>query len=61
MEDVALEKLKYPIGKFKAPEVYSSEYIKEKIAEIRSFPKRLTEEVIHLTNEQLDTPYRLEA
>jgi hypothetical protein len=58
MENDALERLKYPIGRFKAPEVYSTEYIMENIAEIASFPKRLEEEVIQLTEEQLDTPYR---
>jgi hypothetical protein len=58
MEDSVLEKLRYPIEKFKAPEVYSSEYIKAAIEEIAAFPERLKKEVIHLTEEQLDTPYR---
>ena len=58
MENVNLEKLKYPIGKFVAPENYSSEYISNKIQEIESFPERLKAETIHLTDEQLDTPYR---
>ncbi len=58
MENSALEKLRYPIGKFIAPELYSSNYLAEKIAEIASFPERLKKEVIYLTEEQLDTPYR---
>jgi hypothetical protein len=58
MENSSLEKLRYPIGKFIAPEIYSSEYLINKIAEIASFPERLKKEVIHLTEEQLDTPYR---
>jgi hypothetical protein len=58
MENSALEKLRYPIGKFIAPESYSSNYLAEKIAEIESFPERLKKEVIYLTDEQLDTPYR---
>jgi hypothetical protein len=58
MENSELEKLRYPIGKFIAPELYSSNYLAEKIAEIASFPERLKKEVIYLTDEQLDTPYR---
>lgn len=58
MKELELEKLKYPIGKFVFPQEYSSEYIAEKIAEIESFPEKLKKETIHLTDEQLDTPYR---
>lgn len=58
MENSELEKLRYPIGKFIAPETYTSEYILEKIESIAIFPQRLKEEVIHLNNEQLETPYR---
>ena len=58
MENTSLEKLSYPIGKFIAPETYSKEYLANKIADIASFPERLKNEVIHLTDEQLETPYR---
>lgn len=58
MENTTLEKLRYPIGKFTAPETYSKEYLANKIADIASFPERLKNEVIHLTDEQLETPYR---
>jgi hypothetical protein len=58
MENLNLEKLRYPIGKFIVPESYSTEYISENIAEITSFPERLKKEVSNLTDEQLDTPYR---
>jgi DinB superfamily len=58
MEALDLEKLKYPIGKFEFPKEYSSEYLLDKILEIESFPERLKKETLHLTNEQLDTPYR---
>lgn len=58
MENSALEKLKYPIGKFTAPENYSAAYLTERIAEIESFPERLKKEVLQLTPEQLETPYR---
>ncbi|WP_244200068.1 hypothetical protein [Flavobacterium limicola] len=58
MENTTLEKLQYPIGKFTASEIYSKEYLANIIAEIASFPERLKNEVIHLTDEQLETPYR---
>jgi hypothetical protein len=60
MEDSELEKLQYPIGKHKAPDEYSPEYIKDTISQIASFPERLKREVINLNDEQLDTPYRKE-
>ena len=58
MENSALEKLRYPIGKFITPELYSGNYLSEKITEIASFPERLKKEVIYLTEKQLNTPYR---
>lgn len=51
-------KLRYPIGKYAAPEVYTKEYLVERIQEIAQFPALLKKEVSQLTNEQLDTPYR---
>ncbi|UWY28772.1 putative metal-dependent hydrolase [Flavobacterium sp. TR2] len=58
MTESDLEKLKYPIGKFVAPADYSKEYLSERIKEIETLPEKLTKETIHLTDEQLDTPYR---
>ena len=58
MENIDLEKLKYPIGKFIAPTEYTCEYLSNKIQEIESFPERLKSETIDFTDEQLDTPYR---
>lgn len=58
MENLGLEKMRYPIGKFIAPEHYSSKYLAEKTEEIASFPERLKAEVLHLSNDQLDTTYR---
>lgn len=58
MNNPDLEKLKYPIGKFIIPEHYSLEYLSEKIREIETLPEKLAKETIHLTDEQLDTPYR---
>ena len=56
MED--LEKLRYPIGKFTPVEEYSDDYLSQCIEAIASFPERLKKEVGHLTEVQLDTPYR---
>ena len=58
MKEIELEKFRYPIGKFLAPESYSKEFLANKIVEIATFPARLRQEVVHLTKEQLDTPYR---
>ena len=58
MENSALEKLRYPIGKFVPPELYSPEYLSKKIEEIASFPERLKNEVYSLNSKQLDTAYR---
>ncbi|WP_298221543.1 YfiT family bacillithiol transferase [Flavobacterium sp.] len=58
MEAIDIEKLRYPIGKFVPVQEYTSEYLSQRIDEIASFPERLKKEVSHLTDEQLDTPYR---
>lgn len=58
MEKTVSEKLRYPIGTFSAPEIYSKEYLAENIEAIASFPKKLKQAVFHLTDEQLDTSYR---
>jgi DinB superfamily len=58
MNKKELEKLQYPIGKFEAPEIYTENYLKEKIEEIGNFPKILENEVYNLSDDQLNTPYR---
>ena len=60
MENPEFEKLRYPIGYFKAPEKYTATYLSEKIAEIAAFPERLKNEVSKLNDEQLDTAYRVD-
>jgi hypothetical protein len=55
-----IEQMKYPIGKFKMPDIVTSEEIEKFILVIESFPARLKVEVENLTDEQLDTPYRLD-
>jgi hypothetical protein len=60
MKTSDLELLKYPIGKFIAPEIYTDAYLLEKINEIEDFPEKIKSETLLLTNEQLDTQYRPE-
>lgn len=55
---MTLEHLKYPIGKFEKPIVITTDILKEWISDISTFHKKLLNEVINLTNEQLNTPYR---
>jgi len=55
---MSLENLKYPIGKFIKPHAITQEIVLNWISEIEAFPSILNIEVIHLNNEQLDTPYR---
>lgn len=50
--------LRYPIGKFTAPKEYTKDYLAERIEEIAQFPSLLKNEVLQLSDEQLDTPYR---
>ena len=53
-----LEQLKYPIGKYQAPQPITQEHLTSYIQDIESFPARLRKAVDHLSDEQLDTPYR---
>jgi hypothetical protein len=55
-----MEKLKFPIGQFIKPEVYTPSILSGYISTVESFPKDLKKEVEHLSEEQLDTPYRPE-
>lgn len=52
------DKLRYPIGKFIVPQVYTTDYLSERIQEIAQFPALLKKEVAQLNDEQLNTPYR---
>jgi len=55
---IELEDVRYPIGHYEKPAEFTSEILENYIAEIHTFPKRLAEAVQHLSEEQLDTPYR---
>ena len=56
--NIDIEFLKYPIGKFKLPEIVTSETINLAIGKIKSFPSDLFKAVSPLSVAQLDTPYR---
>lgn len=55
-----LEQLKYPIGKYEKPISITKEILTNWMADISSFPSKLITEVAHLSDQQLDTPYRPE-
>ena len=53
-----IEKLKYPIGKYTAPDVVTPAHISRWIAEIGSLPQRLAQVLANISAEQLAKPYR---
>ena len=59
MTNEELHHLRFPIGEFSIPKFISPNMQMECISDIESFPERLKNEVIYLTDEQLDTSYRL--
>lgn len=58
MQNADLEKLKFPIGKFAAPASYTPALLKTYREVIRDFPGKLRAHTQHLSDLQLDTPYR---
>lgn len=52
------DKLRYPIGTFQRPVPITPEAIDKYLRDIESFPQRLKKEVVHLSEDQLNTPYR---
>ncbi len=53
-----MEDLRFPIGRFVSPDKITSENVHSYLNDITTLPQRLREEVHHLIDEQLDTPYR---
>ncbi len=53
-----LQKLRYPIGKFKVPESYNRTLINSWIRTIEDFPRKLSNAVEGFSESQFDTPYR---
>ena len=60
MTKLELEQLRYPIGKFDCPKEITEEQIESWISILEHFPNRLEQLVNNLTDEQLDTAYRLD-
>ncbi|NNE78403.1 MAG: bacillithiol transferase BstA [Pricia sp.] len=58
MENTDLERLKYPIGKYRNPETITAVHISEWIRVLQYLPQKLQSLVGKLTYEQLETPYR---
>ena len=58
MTEQELEKLKFPIGNFTAPEHLDSLRLKNCISIIQIFPVKIKLEVVSLNDNQLDTHYR---
>jgi len=55
-----IRKLKYPIGRFRKKTDATPEMVRDWVKEISTFPDKLINEVIDLTEEQLDARYRPE-
>lgn len=55
-----MDHLKYPIGHFNKPQAITEKVLHQYIESISSFPARLKKEVEHLSDLQLDTPYRVD-
>lgn len=55
---MSMEQLQYPIGKFSIPEQYTPELIHQWTHDIKLLPAMLEKEILHLSDAQLDTPYR---
>jgi exoribonuclease II len=55
---LTLEELRFPIGKFKRPEVVSDEEFNMDVQAIQELPDSLKEAVKGLNEDQLNTPYR---
>lgn len=58
MNEQQLEKLRYPIGRFTVNTEYDHAIINKWIDTIEQLPLKLRKLVSHLSEEQLDTPYR---
>lgn len=54
------EHLKYPIGRYRRPDIITESIRQEAIAAIAGFPSRLRAAVQEMSEAQLDTPYRQE-
>ncbi|RZV58568.1 MAG: putative metal-dependent hydrolase [Flavobacteriaceae bacterium] len=58
MTENELEELRYPIGRFQAPDNITNKNIKDWITVLEQFPEKLSKLVSNLDDDQLNTPYR---
>lgn len=58
MEDLNLDTLRYPIGRFDPATMQQDEFIERSIFALEAFPVKLQNVVNRLDDNQLDTPYR---
>lgn len=58
MTQIELTKLRYPIGHFRFPKGFEANQLAAYIQEIASLPKKLRAATEHLTENQLETPFR---
>ncbi len=58
MEPETLEALKYPVGKFKAPERYDAAVRRQFIEVLRHLPSNMEHAIENLDAHQMQTPYR---
>lgn len=56
--NTSLDPLRFPIGKFEAPQVLTQELMEGYVKDIETFPARLKQTIAGLNDAQLDTPYR---
>lgn len=53
-----IEQLKYPIGKFKRPEIFVKEETQKSIEVIEQFPSKIEKELSGLSEQDLNLTYR---
>ncbi len=58
MSETDLEKLRFPIGKYQVPTEITDQHLSNWISVIAELPNRISQLTSHLTDAQLDTPYR---
>jgi len=58
MTEQELEKIKYPLGRFKRPGEINQSQVKEWIEEIETLPKKFRNTVENLPDAKLETSYR---
>jgi hypothetical protein len=56
--EATLEQLKFPVGKFQAPEIFTTDLLQQNMQELATLPQKLKDAVAGWSEEQLDTPYR---